>query len=121
MNNKQRRVIKTKYKENCYLLASFPERERTGYGLQVKTQVSFLYDAGNVAAEWEPEYGPIQIWHKCNENDEGAKEHYYYDFENSQPGNWSQLAVTNAELPLGANRGDWDYIFAVLRDWADDH
>jgi len=119
MNSKQKRVLKFEYKPNCFVLVSFRERDSGCGDFRIKPIVSFLYDAGDVAAEWEVEYGPIQIFHKCSEDAEGAKEHYYYDYENSSPLSWSQLAVDRWGLPKEASRGEWDYIFAVLQDWAD--
>ena len=82
MNDKQKRVLKTLYKPNCYLLASFHKRDlkETFGDFRVRTTVTFFYDAGNIGAEWEPEYGPIQIWHRCEKDDEDAREHYFYDF-----------------------------------------
>jgi len=121
MNSNQKRVCKTKYKENCYVLVSAAKRDmkETLGDFRVKSNVSFLYDAGDVATEWEMEYGPIQIWNRCDEDDEGASEHYFYDYHNSPPLNWSQLAVDRCELPKAANSGDWDYIFEVLKDWTE--
>jgi len=115
------RVLKTEYKPNCYILCSFAHRdphETLGEYL-VKANMSFLYDTGDVAAEWEPEHGPIQIWNKCDKDSEGAREHYYYDFVDYSPMNWSQIAVSRHELPQAANNGDYDYIFQVLKDWAE--
>ena len=122
MNSKQKRVGKALYKPNCYILVSGAKRDmkETFGDFLVKAQMSFLYDAGDHAAEWEPEHGHIQIWHRCEEYDEGATEHYYYDFHNSSPMNWSQLAVSNNELPQAFHSGDYEYIFAVLEDWATD-
>lgn len=121
MNERQKRVCKSVYKPSCYILSSFPRKDpKEHYGeYKVKTTISFLYDTGEYAAEWEPEYGPIQVWHKCDENSENATEHYYYDFTDSSALNWSQLAVDRYGLPQAAHRGDWDYIFAVLKDWSD--
>jgi hypothetical protein len=79
---------------------------------------SFCFINGDYAAEWEPEYGPIQVWHRCGKDDAEAKPHYIFDFENSGWGNWSQLAVDENELPSAANSGDWQYIFNVLKNWA---
>ena len=119
MNKLQKRILKLEYKPNCYILHSFGQRsyEDTCGDFRVKALMSFLYDVGEYAAEWEPEYGPIQEWHKCEEGAEDSREHYYFDFTDSGPGNWSQMAVDTHELPQAANRGDYDYIFSVLKDW----
>jgi hypothetical protein len=116
------RVMVSKYKEHCFVLVSAKLRDtsETCGLICVKSVVSLLYDAGNVAAEWELEYGPIQIWRKADKLEEGTKEHYFYKFVYDTPMNWSQLAVDRNELPQAANRGDWDYIFSVLEDWAVD-
>jgi hypothetical protein len=121
MNKKQKKVIKAKYKDNCYILVSgYKREEQFDSYLMIEYVTSFLYDAGNVAAEWEMEHGPIQIWYKCEENDEGAEEHYYYDFHNSPILSWSQLAVERYQLKESFIRGDFDYIFNVLKDWTED-
>jgi len=120
MNEYQKRVLKAEYKPGCFILLSFPKRdlEETGGETRVKTTMSFLHDAGEYATEWEPEYGPIQVWHKCAEDAACAREHYYYDFTDSGPMNWSQLAVDENGLPAAAARGDFGYIFEVLKRWA---
>jgi len=113
-------VLVSKYKENCYILISAKKKNYEGIssGYNAESFVSLLYDAGTVAAEWEIEHGPIQIWYKASELKEGTRQHYYYDFVIDTPMNWSQMAVEKNELPQAAVRGDWDYIFAVLEDWA---
>jgi hypothetical protein len=120
MNKNQKKVCRALYKPNCYILVSATRRDpKETFGeFQVTAHMSFLYDAGKVAAEWEPQYGPIQIWRKCDKDSDGAQEHYFYDFQNSAPGSWSQLAVSNMELPQAFVSGDYDYIFNVLKDWA---
>ena len=115
-----KRVMVTPYKEKCFVIVSAPKRDLSEtYGeIRVKSIVSLLYDAGDVAAEWELEHGPIQIWEKATELNDDTKDHYYYDFVVNTPMNWSQLAVDTNGLPQAAACGDWDYIFAVLEDWA---
>ena len=120
MNQFQKLIIKAEYKPGCFILASFAKRDvrETLGDFRVKAIVSFLFDAGEYAAEWEPESGPIQVWHKCDAGAPNAREHYYFCFTDSEPGNWSQLAVDRNELPQAAQRGDFDYIFGVLKTWA---
>jgi hypothetical protein len=122
MNKLQKRLCKALYKENCWILVSASKRDmKETFGeIKVKAAITFFYDAGNKAAEWEPQYGPIETWKRCEENDEGAREHYYYDFTNSGFGNWSQLAVDTYELPQAFLDGDYDYIFNILKLWAED-
>ena len=90
-----------------------------GGEVRVKNNFTFCFINGNYAAEWEPEYGPIQVWHKCEKDSENAKPHYIFEFSDSQGGNWSQLAVDKNQLPNAANDGYWQYIFNVLKDWTD--
>jgi hypothetical protein len=93
--------------EDCY-----------GGEIRVKNNFSFCFINGDYAAEWEPEYGPIQVWHKCEKDDPESRPHYIFDFTDSGPLNWSQLAVDKYELPSATNNGQWQYIFNVLKDWA---
>lgn len=122
MNNKQRKVIKAKYKDNCWLLLSGIDKRdgRSDYIGYVEYVASFLYDAGDIAVEWEPKYGPIQIWHRCEKDAEGAQEHYFFDYQNSRSGSWSQIAVESHNLHHHFFAGDFDYIFNILKDWAKD-
>lgn len=118
MRKKQSKVIKAEYKPNCWILVSAKKaKEQYDRGLKVDYIFSFLYDAGKVAAEWEPRYGPIQIWTKCDEGAENAKEHYFYDWENTSPASWSQMSVEREQLPEMFLAGNWDAIFDVLKSW----
>ena len=115
------RVLKSEYAPNCYILASFPKREDSFGEVLLESTVSFLYDKGEWAVEWEPNYGPIQVWHRCEADAVDAREHYYYDYTDSSWGNWSQLAVAEYRLREAAHTGKFAYIFAVLADWADSY
>jgi hypothetical protein len=110
-----------KFGDGAYIIYSAAKRDmkETLGEFRVKNNFSFCFINEDYAAEWEPEYGPIQIWHKCNENDENARPHYIFDFIDSPGGSWSQMAVDQYELPKAANTGDWQYIFNVLKDWAE--
>lgn len=120
-NKFQQKICVARYKDNCFILVSATKRnEDETYGeYRVKANISFLYDSGNVAVEWEPEHGPIQVWNKCSEGDEKAREHYYYDFVEDRPFNWTQLSVDANGLPQAFDNGDYDYIFNVLKRWAE--
>jgi len=120
MNDLQRKVIKATYKPNCYVLVSGSRLDPKNKfdEFDVVAHVTFLYDAGNIAAEWEPEHGPVQLWDKCEEGDEGASEHYYFDYTNSPSLNCSYAVVEDYRLPQAFYRGDYDYIFKVLEDRA---
>ena len=116
MNPKQKRVIKTQWKENCYIISSFPIR-KDDEEFMVESFVSFLYDKGNIAVEWEPQYGPVQVWIKGSK--ETGKEHYFYDYVEDTPFNWSQMAVDSNRLKQAAYYGNFDHIFEVLKRFAD--
>lgn len=105
--------------ENCYILLSFGERDRQFGCVQCDYIVSFLYDAGDTAAEWEPKYGPISILWKCGADHPKAKRHYFYDHIIDEPLNWAQNAVDDYELPRRAIDGDLQAIFWVLREFAE--
>ena len=108
--------------EGAHVIYSAAKRDPKDVGcgdFRVKNNFSFCYIVGDYAAEWEPEYGPIQVWHKCDKEDENAHEHYIFDFTDSGGLNWSQIAVDENELPQAANHGDWQYIFNVLKEWAE--
>ena len=118
------RVLKVKvpeYGEGAYILYSASKRpmEETLGDFMVKNHFSFAYVTGDWAAEWEPQHGPIQLWHKCDKEDENAKENYIFDYHNTSPLSWSQLAVETYELPQAANSGNWQYIFNVLKEWSE--
>lgn len=124
MNELFSRVLKVNVKEfgdGAYVLYSASKRDpkETLGDFQVKNHFSFAYIVGDWAAEWEPQNGPIQVWHKCNKDDEGAKEHYIFEYHNSGGFNWSQLSVDRLELPQAAFHANWQYIFNVLKDWAE--
>ena len=110
----------SQFGEGAHVIYSASKRDvkETFGDIRVKNHFSFCFINGDYAAEWEPEYGPIQVWNKCNKDDENAKPHYIFEYENSPGLNWSQLAVDGNELPRSANEGDWQYIFGVLRRWA---
>ena len=125
MNAKQKRVAKLSFPgiDNAYILVSGREKKHEGWMCTGETwanpTVSFLYDAGDICAEWEPEFGPIQLWYRCDKDAEGAREHYYYDYENGPLGSWAQTAVYELQLPQAFIKGDFAYIFMVLKDWAE--
>ena len=97
---------------------------REKYGddeLKTEPHITFLFDAGDVCAEWDGAYGPIQLWFRCSadfkEGYDEAREHWFYDHAYGR-GHWSQIAVSEAGLPEAFARGDYDRIFAELRSWA---
>lgn len=120
MSNYKSKVCLSKVEntDNCYVLVSVRKKDTGYFSIGCETVVSFLYDSGEYAAEWEPEYGPIMVWHKCEPSDSGAKEHYFYDFVDNTPLNCSYKAVEDTELKQAALDGSFSYIFSVLKDWA---
>jgi hypothetical protein len=109
----------SQFGEGAHVIYSAAKKEQTSGEVRVKNNFSFCFINGDYAAEWEPEYGPIQVWHKCDKDVENAKPHYIFEFTDSGGLNWSQMAVDKNELPQAANTGSWQYIFNVLKDWAD--
>lgn len=110
----------SKYGEGARIIYSAAKRDlKDTFGeFQVTNIFSFCYINDDYAAEWEPQHGPIQVWHRCEKDDENSRPHYIFDFTDSGALNWSQMAVDENELPRSANQGDWQYIFNVLADWA---
>ena len=100
---------------NAYIVISAVKSEK---GNGVEKRMSFFYDNGMKGAEWEPDYGPISIYNKCEKNDEGAMPHFFYEYYTGQ-GNWSQLAVQREGLPDSFLAGDYPAIFAVLKSWSE--
>jgi len=101
--------------ENAYVVIS-GYKAATGNG--VKKCMSFFYDNGEVGAEWEPDNGPITVIYKCDKDHNEAEKHWFYDYYTGR-GHWSQLAVNEEELPEAFLMGDYNYLFAVLKKWAD--
>jgi len=120
VNKYQRETLKAPVPsiENAYILCSASWRDKTEEDRGVHPHISFLYDAGDIAAEWGTEHGPIFVWHKCSRDAPDAREHYFYDFVNDKSFNFSQLAVDRAELPAAFEAGHWAHIFAELKEWA---
>jgi hypothetical protein len=119
--NKVLKVSVPEYGVGAFILYSASKRnmEETLGDFRVTNHFSFAYVSGDYAAEWEPQYGPIQVFHKCEKDSEGSREHYIFDYDNSPGGNWSQMAVDEMELPQAASRGEWKYIFSVLKEWSE--
>ncbi len=108
---------KTNYGEKWYLNAH-DEREQKYYAsVHTKARITFAYRSENVAAEWDGEYGPIQLWYKCEadykEDYDEARPHWLFPFAHGN-GCWSQMAVEENHLPEAFNTGDYDSIFSVL-------
>ena len=98
--------------EGCFLVLSCRKTEKNCN--KVQPAVSFLYISGDVAAEWEPTNGPIQIWYRGDD-----EEHYSFPRIRTPGLDLSQLAVEREGLPQMANSGNYEGVFCVLRTWAD--
>lgn len=127
--------------ENCFLCLSGALKRKTQYGEKwytniheehtqrficsntVEARISFAYREKNVAAEWDGEYGPIQIWYKCDkdykEGYDEAREHWLFDYAYGT-GHWSQIAVEENHLAQSFNEGDYAHIFSVIRRFVRD-
>lgn len=82
--------------------------------------ITFTYVANGIAAEWDGEHGPIQLWYKSTEgHKEGydeARAHWLWPWAFGA-GHWSQMAVKDADLTNSFNKGDWSLIFSELKSW----
>lgn len=79
---------------------------------------SFVYIDGDIACEWEPRCGPIQLWFASEEGAEGAIQNYVFPWVDGS-GHWSQMAVEREQLPQLFAAGYYDLIFATLRRWVE--
>lgn len=123
--------------DGCYLVLSGAIKKRERYGdkwyagheektwkfqdeARTSPSITFTYVEDGIAAEWDGEYGPIQIWFKSHEGyEEGydkAREHWLWPWAFGS-GHWSQRAVDDADLVRCFNRGDWRHIFGELKTW----
>jgi hypothetical protein len=122
MNEKQQLVGVAKFLgiTGAYILVSASKHvyEAVPELLGVDAHMSFLYHDGTVAAEWEPQYGPIQLWYSCDGAHPEAMEHYFFDYVLDRPTSWSQLAVDEEGLKEAFLRGDYIHIYSVLHRWA---
>ena len=113
--NKSIVCVKFKDIENAYVVISCYKPDETINC--VATNMSFFYDGGEIGAEWEPDHGPINKIVKRKKEDEDARPHWFYEYY-AGPGYWSQNAVYTERLPQACLKGNYDYIFNVLRKWA---
>src|SRR5271165_4786799 len=104
MNNIKQRIAVLPWpdKENCFLCVSGSIGKKTNYGDKwylnahdervqkynsedfTNARITFAYRLDNVAAEWDGEYGPIQLWFKTNSDYVGsygnARPHWLFDY-----------------------------------------
>lgn len=100
-----------------YISARLPRDITEACGADVV--VSFVLDTGTVAVEWEPKFGPLQLWFRAPDDDETADDSYVWPKHRTPPLSWSQTAVDKEGLPEALARGDLAYVFSVLRRWAE--
>ena len=116
---KMNKAVRFVYKENCYLLLTACKTENQEF-FGVKPFITFFYDAGDVATEWECTSGPIMRWYRCDADHPQAKSHFFWDWHKPEPFSWSQLAVEREGLPDFFLEHNFDVIFNILRCWAED-
>lgn len=113
--NRSIKIIPFPEIDNFYVVISactYKDRDN-----RVMKNMSFVWADENGGAEWEPDYGPITKLIPCKETDEEAQPHWFYPFYRGQ-GHWSQFAVEENELPAAFQRGDYEYIASVLKEWS---
>lgn len=140
-NRKRIAILPWPDKPDCYLCVSGAMKRKERYGDKwylnnhdervkkfsssydaCEAKITFAYKGKSVAAEWDGEHGPIQIWYKCDENYtdgyEIARQHWLFDYAYGN-GHWSQMAVDENNLVESFNRGDYENIFLVLKEFVD--
>jgi hypothetical protein len=114
------RVLKTKVEEIpgawIFLSAYVKNRKESITQLNTAATVSFVFYNGDIAAEWEPNYGPIQLFERGEEG-EDSRPHYVFPFVKNNLFAWSQMDVEREGLPEAFINGDYKYIFAILEGW----
>ena len=127
---KDRFILVSEFAKGCYVYQSFVGSTDSTFGdFSVSHVVTFIADPGNgVIAEWEPQYGPIQIWEECGENwkgectwsegEVGARTHWHFPFVKDHVGQWAQGAVDDERLKEKLASGDLKGVFDVLMRWA---
>ena len=88
--------------------------------LRTNAIVSFCWNAGKVAAEWDGASGPIQLWF----SEPGDLDHDPIDPHWIFPKAWgygcsTQIAVNEMQLPEAFHYGEYQRIFNTLRHWAE--
>lgn len=101
--------------KNAYIVIAGHKSDR---GNGCEKHMSFFYDNGIVGAEWEPDYGPITVIYKCGKNHPQAQKHWWYDYFTGCD-HWSQCTVNELQLSEAFIEGDYEYIFNILKDYAE--
>lgn len=122
--SKGKTITELPIKPNCFLLLS--GHKATKYdGMEdggATYIISLLYrdEEKGMAVEWEPKYGPIQIFTRATETSEEKQEHYIFPVINPSGLDWTQMGVNDRGLPEAFIHGDLDFIFNVLRSYIHD-
>lgn len=104
--------------DDAFFFISGSSRDDDYGKMYAEPVVSFVLYNGDVAAEWNPPYGPISLWYRAREGFE-SKDHYIFD-QICEPGaDWAQGAVDREGLPQAFIDGDYAHIFGVLRRWTE--
>ena len=127
---------------NCFVCVSGQKQKQEAYGskfygkraphqefdsysdgrFRTKPATTFAYKLNGVAAEWDGEFGPIQLWFECDgPASDDVREHWLFPFVRKENLTWSQLAVDEARLPEAFNAGDYQCIFSELASWVRAH
>ena len=120
-DNRKRHVERIAYPdyEGAYILLSFGVKPSDFAETWLEPTISFLYDAGEQCCEWEPSYGPLQLWKKCGADHPNRMKNYFYEWVESKPGNYSQSAVEETGIKIHLAAGNYPAVFDVLKHWAE--
>lgn len=103
-----------KWHSNECDMSYWPERE-----LRVHPVMSFCWKEANIAAEWDGDGGPIQLWYaEKGEFDHDPIDPHWIFSKAWGYGAWSQIAVNEMQLPEAFHYGEYQRIFDTLRHWA---
>lgn len=106
---------------DCLIAISWPKYRSDWGETRVRdARVSYIARGPNVAAEWMPPYGPIQLLYKGDDEEvPGCKlATHIYPLIQHRPMAWSQMAVNDHDLLGYLADSNLDPIFRVLAEWA---
>lgn len=119
-NMKRVMVLPFEEIEGAFVCVSFKNGKNSFGEQQAEPHMTLVYVNGKVAAEWEPQYGPIQLWYErdSEQPETDAMTHWLWPYGSKPNLRFSQLAVDQHFLPESLVRGDYEHVFAVLKEWA---
>jgi hypothetical protein len=112
--NKNIKVIQFPGIENAYVVIS---GKPSDIGNGCKKQLTFFYGDADGGCEWEPDYGALTKIIPMKKDDVGAIPHWFYDYY-AGPGHWSQCAVEERNLPKLFLSGNYEGMFAMMKEFA---